>query len=210
MAPMGVSQFERFLRAAASLDVDKDDPRSPAASASPAPSAYSIPSSKTRRPSNGSGLPGLRPASVRRDHRRGKTILLGQDLQYPHPLGPRVHHPILVFLAVIAGGQIAGVLGVIFAVPALAMLKVLFDFSRVRLQTEEARAVERRSYGESVEYPSWASLSRCAGILREPTTSARRVSFGKYPVPCHPRDRRSRSWGSRSARESPTPPAGRP
>ena len=45
---------------------------------------------------------------------------------------------ILVFLGVIAGGQIAGVLGVIFAVPILAMIKVLFDFFRVRLQTEEA------------------------------------------------------------------------
>src|SRR5919112_988434 len=44
---------------------------------------------------------------------------------------------ILVFLAVIAGGQIAGLLGVIFAVPILAVLKVLFDFFRVRLQTED-------------------------------------------------------------------------
>jgi predicted PurR-regulated permease PerM len=42
---------------------------------------------------------------------------------------------ILIFLAVIAGGQIAGLLGVIFAVPALAVLKVLFDFLRARLQT---------------------------------------------------------------------------
>jgi predicted PurR-regulated permease PerM len=37
---------------------------------------------------------------------------------------------------VIAGGQIAGLLGVIFAVPALAILKVLFDFFRTRLETE--------------------------------------------------------------------------
>jgi predicted PurR-regulated permease PerM len=44
---------------------------------------------------------------------------------------------ILIFLAVIAGGQIAGLLGVIFAVPVLAVLKVLFDFFRVRLQTED-------------------------------------------------------------------------
>jgi predicted PurR-regulated permease PerM len=43
---------------------------------------------------------------------------------------------ILIFLAVIAGGQIAGLLGVIFAVPALAILKVLFDFFRTRLETE--------------------------------------------------------------------------
>jgi predicted PurR-regulated permease PerM len=38
---------------------------------------------------------------------------------------------------VIAGGEIAGLLGVIFAVPALAVLKVLFDFFRARLQTED-------------------------------------------------------------------------
>jgi len=42
----------------------------------------------------------------------------------------------LIFLAVIAGGQLAGLLGVIFAVPALAILKVLFDFFRTRLETE--------------------------------------------------------------------------
>jgi predicted PurR-regulated permease PerM len=42
---------------------------------------------------------------------------------------------ILIFLAVIAGGEIAGLLGVIFAVPALAVLKVLFDFFRTRVQT---------------------------------------------------------------------------
>jgi predicted PurR-regulated permease PerM len=44
---------------------------------------------------------------------------------------------ILIFLAVITGGQIAGLLGVIFAVPALAVLKVLFDFFRARLQAED-------------------------------------------------------------------------
>ena len=43
---------------------------------------------------------------------------------------------ILIFLAVIAGGEIAGLLGVVFAVPALAALKVVFDFLRIRLQTE--------------------------------------------------------------------------
>ncbi len=45
-------------------------------------------------------------------------------------------HPVLVFLAVIAGGGLAGILGVIVAVPALAVLRVLFDFFRVRLKTE--------------------------------------------------------------------------
>ena len=43
-------------------------------------------------------------------------------------------HPILVFLAVIAGGELAGITGIIFAVPALAMCRVLYDFFRARLR----------------------------------------------------------------------------
>jgi predicted PurR-regulated permease PerM len=63
--------------------------------------------------------------------------LEGNVLQ-PRIQGSALNVPsILIFLAVIAGGQIAGLLGVIFAVPALAALKVLFDFFRIRLQTEE-------------------------------------------------------------------------
>ena len=46
-------------------------------------------------------------------------------------------HPILVFLAVIVGGGLAGIVGVIVAVPSLAVLRVLFDFFRVRLDTED-------------------------------------------------------------------------
>jgi predicted PurR-regulated permease PerM len=45
-------------------------------------------------------------------------------------------HPILVFLAVIIGGGLGGIFGVIVAVPSLAVLRVLFDFFRVRLTTE--------------------------------------------------------------------------
>jgi predicted PurR-regulated permease PerM len=44
-------------------------------------------------------------------------------------------HPIIVLLAVIAGGEVAGLAGVIFAVPALAVFRVLFDFLRIRLRT---------------------------------------------------------------------------
>ena len=63
--------------------------------------------------------------------------LEGNFLQ-PKIQGTALNMPsILIFLAVIAGGEIAGLLGVIFAVPALAVLKVLFDFFRVRLQTED-------------------------------------------------------------------------
>ena len=55
----------------------------------------------------------------------------------PKIQGDTLHvHPILVFLAVIVGGGLAGIVGVIVAVPSLAVLRVLFDFFRVRLTTE--------------------------------------------------------------------------
>jgi predicted PurR-regulated permease PerM len=44
---------------------------------------------------------------------------------------------ILIFLGVIAGGEIAGFLGVVFAVPTMAVPKALFDFFRARLYTDE-------------------------------------------------------------------------
>jgi predicted PurR-regulated permease PerM len=40
-----------------------------------------------------------------------------------------------VLLAVIGGGQLAGLAGVIFAVPTLAVLRVFFDFFRARIRT---------------------------------------------------------------------------
>ncbi len=55
----------------------------------------------------------------------------------PRIQGQAVHvHPILVLLAVIGGGQLAGLAGVIFAVPVLAVVRVLFDFFRVRVRTK--------------------------------------------------------------------------
>jgi predicted PurR-regulated permease PerM len=43
-------------------------------------------------------------------------------------------HPLLIFLAVIAGSQIAGILGALLAVPTLAVLRVLGEFFIVRLR----------------------------------------------------------------------------
>ena len=43
-------------------------------------------------------------------------------------------HPILVFLAVIAGGELGGIAGIIFAVPVLAVCRVLYDFLSVRVR----------------------------------------------------------------------------
>ena len=53
----------------------------------------------------------------------------------PRIQGQALHvHPIIVLLAVIAGGELAGLAGIIFAVPTLAVFRVLFDFFRVRLR----------------------------------------------------------------------------
>lgn len=48
--------------------------------------------------------------------------------------------PVVVFLTIIAAGGLAGVLGVLFAVPILAVLRVLFDFFRARLPPEPREA----------------------------------------------------------------------
>ena len=54
----------------------------------------------------------------------------------PRIQGNALHvHPILVLLAVIGGGELAGLAGIVFAVPAVAVLRVLFDFLRARLRT---------------------------------------------------------------------------
>jgi predicted PurR-regulated permease PerM len=46
-------------------------------------------------------------------------------------------HPLLVFLAATAGAELFGVPGVVLAVPTVAMLRVLFDFLRVRLRVRD-------------------------------------------------------------------------
>jgi predicted PurR-regulated permease PerM len=48
-------------------------------------------------------------------------------------------HPIFVFLAVIAGGELAGIAGVVMAIPALAVIRVLLDFFRARVRVMERR-----------------------------------------------------------------------
>ncbi len=77
----------------------------------------------------------------------------GNVLQ-PRIQGHALNMPsILIFLGVIAGGEIAGLLGVIFAVPTLAVLKVLFDFFRARLYTEEQRTKESQKSSTTQQEP---------------------------------------------------------
>jgi predicted PurR-regulated permease PerM len=47
-------------------------------------------------------------------------------------------HPIVVLLAVLFAAETAGVLGIVFAVPTLAVLRVLFDFFYDRLRVRRA------------------------------------------------------------------------
>jgi predicted PurR-regulated permease PerM len=58
-------------------------------------------------------------------------------------------HPIVVLLAVIGGGQLAGLVGILFAVPTLAVAKVFMDFLRLRVRTkpEEEPAAGNRESG---------------------------------------------------------------
>jgi predicted PurR-regulated permease PerM len=49
-----------------------------------------------------------------------------------------------VLLAVIGGAQLAGLTGVVFAVPALAVFRVFFDFFRVRLRTSRNPEIPER------------------------------------------------------------------
>jgi predicted PurR-regulated permease PerM len=61
----------------------------------------------------------------------------------PRIQGRALHvHPIIVLLAVIGGGQLAGLAGVVFAVPALAVVRVFFDFFRARIRTSRLPAAE--------------------------------------------------------------------
>jgi len=46
-------------------------------------------------------------------------------------------HPMLIFFAVVAGGELFGVPGVVLAVPSMAVLRVLYDFLRVRVRVAD-------------------------------------------------------------------------
>lgn len=65
------------------------------------------------------------------------TTIIGNIIT-PRVQGEAVRvHPVLVLLAVVAAGEMFGVLGVFLAVPALAIGRVLFDFFRARLDVED-------------------------------------------------------------------------
>ena len=46
-------------------------------------------------------------------------------------------HPVPILLAVIVGWGLFGIMGMVLAVPALAVIRVLYDFFSVRLRTRD-------------------------------------------------------------------------
>ncbi|CAA9425368.1 MAG: hypothetical protein AVDCRST_MAG01-01-2553, partial [uncultured Rubrobacteraceae bacterium] len=63
------------------------------------------------------------------------------NLLTPRVMGDAIRiHPVLILLSVIGGGQLAGPAGIVLAVPALAVGRVLLDFIRPRLRVTPATA----------------------------------------------------------------------
>lgn len=62
-------------------------------------------------------------------------------------IAPRVQgkaigvHPLIIFLGVIAGGQIGGLFGALIAVPLIAILRVVVEFFDLRLHVEDDPAI---------------------------------------------------------------------
>ena len=55
-----------------------------------------------------------------------------------------------IFLATVIGGQVFGLPGVVLAVPAMAMLRVLFDFFRVRVRVADEGPTNHQQIGAPV------------------------------------------------------------
>jgi predicted PurR-regulated permease PerM len=93
----------------------------------------------------------------------------------PRIQGRAVHvHPMLVFFAVVIGGELFGIPGVILAVPAMAVLRVLYDFLRVRL----------RVVAESPATEPLAGEARDNGLNR-PTTVHRDIGPAAFSPTGH-------------------------
>jgi len=62
-------------------------------------------------------------------------------------------HPMLIFFAVVAGGELFGVPGVVLAVPSMAVLRVLYDFLRARVRVVDEPPATNEPTGYAVASP---------------------------------------------------------
>ena len=103
-------------------------------------------------------------------------------------------HPLIVFLAVIAGGEIAGLLGAALAVPILAVLRVLVAFFAVRLYVRRPIPV--------AALPPTAAAPEIGGV---PVTEA--VPVTEPTPPTGPATARGADLSPRGVRPEPRPRA---
>ena len=73
-------------------------------------------------------------------------------------------HPMFVFLAVVTGAELFGIPGVILAVPAMALLRVLYDFLRIRVRVVAQGPADDSTVSEA---PPGRGFSRSTAVRRD-------------------------------------------
>ncbi len=75
------------------------------------------------------------------------------NIVQPAVLGRQLRvSPLLVFLGVVVGSQVGGLLGTVVALPVLAMSRVFLDFFRDRLRVDESKSMPARPGDEAVAF----------------------------------------------------------
>jgi len=86
------------------------------------------------------------------------TFQLDSIFLIPRFVGRRVHlHPLVVLIGVIAGAQIAGVLGILLASPTIASLRILVGYTAAKLLDQEPFGLPQSPPDREAE---WRSLLR--------------------------------------------------
>jgi len=87
------------------------------------------------------------------------SVSMAINLVVGNVIAPRIQgqavrvHPMVIFFAVVSGGELFGVPGVVLAVPSMAVLRVLFDFLRVRVRVVDETPARREPTGYAVASP---------------------------------------------------------
>lgn len=88
----------------------------------------------------------------------------------PNVMGRAVRlHPVMIMVALLAGGTLAGLWGMLLAVPLMAIVKILgVHYYETRVLGTSLDEIERRLAGESVEEPDLREDGESAELLIEP------------------------------------------
>lgn len=129
-------------------------------------------------------------------------LILIQQLEntylVPRIMGRRLQlHPVVVFIGVLAGGLIAGALGVLFAAPIIATLRVVLSYTYAKLLDQDPFPQEKGKKGEIYPGEIDAVLFDLDGTLVETDdeaveTMARRLTPVKWLLPGRDSERAAR------------------